>query len=150
VLGAEGSGTYMLANAIEASDPDVFVLRRSYPHAGEWPKFNHLIQECRFRNFFEIDVLFIVRDFYATSQSVLRRDPDRELHILYGTQSAALADIGNSIIRPFTGIFADDFTYVTYEAFVGSEGFRRWLFEERLGLPYPDFEVTDENSKYYR
>jgi hypothetical protein len=149
VLGAEGSGTYMLANAIEAADPDVFILRRSYPHAGEWPVFSDLLEECRFRSHYDIHVIFIMRDFYATAQSVLHRDPERKLINLYNNQSMAAAEIGN-IIEPLSGIMAERLTYVTYEAFVGSEGFRRWLFEERLGLPFPeDFEVYDGNVKYY-
>lgn len=149
ILGPEGSGTYMMADAIEAADPNVFVLRRSYPHAGEWPKFRHLLEECRFRNYYDIHVVFILRDFYVTAQSVLRRDPERNLLQLYNNQSSAVAEIGN-IIEPLWGIMAERFTYVTYEAFVESEGFRRWLFEERLGLPFPeDFDVYDGNAKYY-
>jgi hypothetical protein len=85
VLGPEGSGTYMLANAIEAADPEAFVLRRSYPHAGEWPRIEKLIQECRFRSYHDITIIFILRDFYATAQSVLRRDPNREIEKIYIT-----------------------------------------------------------------
>lgn len=72
----------------------------------------------------------------------MRRDPPREpINSAYGLQLVANAALNHS----------DEFTYVTYEAFCLSDGFRRWLFEERLQLPYPaDFEIKYANEKYYQ
>ncbi len=164
VLGGEGNGTYMLANALVKAGCAIFdtlndvcntpkpfnVIRRSLPHAGEWIDLSAWFNQLRTRfGFDNVNVLFIVREPNAASKSVEMRDPTRDFRGLYygsylGQQRQAfhkLTEVAGLTMK---------LTYLTYEAFIHSEGFRRWLFEERLQLPYPeDFEVTDQNRKYY-
>lgn len=164
VLGAEGSGTNMLRDALVAAGcswkqghesyqddyhfeemESPFVFRRSLPHAGEWPDLEKNIDSLIKADFY-VHVLFIIRDFFATASSVVRRDYQRDLDTCYSNQQKMLTFIGEVAYFDRSII-----TYITYEAFCLNEGFRKWLFEERLGLPYPaDFQIWYANDQYYK
>lgn len=135
--------------------PDLLTIRRSFYHNNEIPDANAIINQLT-RGGYKIDTLFIMRDCYATWQSFLRRNPP---------SPADDAPIWN--FRPqrntlvFLGKLLDDgdffsaaafarFTPITYEGFCLQPGFRKWLFEERLGLTNPvDFEIRFANPQYY-
>lgn len=162
VLGLEGAGTYMMHNAlvesgcinfdveykpkgVESLGVDV-AIRRSFPHAGKWPMWKWLDYRCREAGYATV-LIWIIREPNAQVQSVLRRDPARNIIDLLENQKSFFKDM--SEIAHYSRK-EPAWVVVTYSAFIHSEGFRRWLFEERLGLPYPeDFEVRDENIKYY-
>lgn len=87
----------------------------------------------------------MLRDFHASARSVIRRGYGRSIDECYSNQRKAFKEMAF-----LCNLNIGEFTYVTYEAFCLSEGFRRWLFEERLQLPYPeDFQIFFANSQYY-
>ena len=163
ILGSEGSGTHMLRNALieagcswkqeheshldnykfeEMKSP--FVFRRSLPHAGRWPNLRYLVATMQQAEF-DVHILFTIRDFNASAKSVIRRDYQGTEYDCYHNQREAIVSIGE-----FLGYYPAKFTYITYESFCLSEGFRKWLFNDRLGLPYPEnFEIKYGNDKYY-
>lgn len=166
VLGSEGSGTHMMRNAlveaechweqwfeeVEIDDidfmelPDRIVIRRSLPHAGKWPSLRQLIQKLEDADY-SIHAIYMVRNFHAAAMSTIRRDYQRDIETCYFNQLFGLTKVAE-IIGSY--LVTTDFTYVTYEAFCLEQGFRRWLFEQRLGLPYPhDFQIHYANSQYY-
>lgn len=163
VLGSEGSGTHCLRNALieagchweqwheahqdnykfgEMESP--FVFRRSLPHAHIWPNIRNIVDAINFAGF-EVHVLFTIRDFNASAKSVLRRNNLKREEDCFYNQKEAIVAIGDFVRHHHA-----TFTYVVYEAFCLSEGFRKWLFNDRLGLPYPEnFEIKYANDKYY-
>ncbi|MCK5641981.1 MAG: hypothetical protein KAJ19_14350 [Gammaproteobacteria bacterium] len=163
VIGSEGSGTNMLAEAFVSAGcyynpkhnshlnnyefekmPSPFVFRRSLPHAHEWPEPRRIrIQMEKAK--FEVTPIFIIRDWFCTVSSVIRR-----------TQPVDV--VGKSVIvednmRYAFQIVSDeklyDLIYVSYESFCLHPEFRRWLFVERLGLKEPTIEIKYANPKYY-
>lgn len=120
----------------ESEPPLVF--RRSLPHAGEWPHLMHY-SALMMRAGFRTQPIIIFRDWNATVQSVLRRDPERRASVVEWNMRKAIREIG-SLIDPI---------YITYEAFCLEPGFRKWLFVERFGLAEPDIEIKYANLKYY-
>ncbi len=164
ILGLEGAGNYMLQNALveagcgkndrldkeppdyealEQFDGDI-VIRKSFPHAEHWPIWERLLKRCLLYGY-DVFIIWIIRETNARTQSVIRRDPQRDVSDLLLYQTSFFQEL--SRIKNYSV----DYEIITYSAFVHSEGFRRWLFEERLQLPYPeDFEVlTDRNDQYY-
>lgn len=162
VTGPEGSGNYMMTEALRlsgvtevlrgirtyntnymnliASFPNTISFMRSLPAARMWPNFDYAIEAFK-RWDYEIDVLFMTRDFNATYESQKRR----------GSPYSRIKAEEN--IRRAYQIVACTFEYfipVSYEAFCNSEGFRKWLFIKRLGLPATTIELREENEKYYR
>jgi hypothetical protein len=112
VVGAEGSGTYMLTEALVKAGcfwrqgheshledyrfdkvPSPFVFHRSLPHAGEWPDLRVIVPQAK-EAFDEFYLLYIFRDFYATQQSVLNRDPSRDPHEIFAHQVDAFVYAG--------------------------------------------------------
>jgi hypothetical protein len=154
--GPEGSGTYMLAEAIVATgvvfyhstfehepihpddlkraDGDI-VIHRSLPHARRMPDLQAMRSDLVMYGGFQfenIHTLFIVREMNATISSVIRRNPAityDEQHIIWRKAFQHMS---------YEYYIAKPIILVTYSAFCLSEGFRRWLFEERLQLPYPE------------
>lgn len=165
VLGSEGSGTHCLRNALieagchwkqwheahqdnykfgEIESP--FVFRRSLPHAGVWVTSIDYCKMLHEAGFFT-HILFCVRDAYATAKSVIRRDKTRTIEQSLANQQEAFRQTGVYLHNLET---PNKFTCIVYEAFCLSEGFRKWLFNDRLGLPYPEnFEIKYGNLKYY-
>ena len=150
VVGAEGSGTYMLWEALASAgcgvdiekNPENYAARRSLPHAGEWPDIVGWVWDVVKRNY-EPYPIFILRDWYCTVRSITWRDASRDweeteknMVRAFATMGAIAAEYHNS-------------TYVTYEAFCLSEGFRRWLFKTKLCLPEPTIEINFANEKWY-
>jgi len=150
VIGVEGSGTYMLWEALASAGcgididekPMNYTERWSLPHAGEWPNFPRVMDELEAVGY-EIQPLVIFRDYYCTIKSVLRRDTKREWGLVELNMATALKTIGliSSIYK--------NIVYITYEAFCQSEGFRRWLFKSKLCLPEPTIEINFANEKWY-
>lgn len=155
VVGSEGSGTNMLEEAFvsagcyrdskhasgfhpdfsESRNPLVF--RRSLPHAGRWHplmRYSALLLRAGFR----VQPIIIFREWNATVQSVLRRDPETRASVVEWNMRKAIREIGNLI----------DPIYITYEAFCLEPGFRKWLFA-RFDLPDPQIEIKYANPKYY-
>ncbi len=161
VVGAEGSGTNMLAEAFVSAGchyeprhnshledyefekmPDLLVFRRSIPHAGETPEFAEIRSDMEMAGY-DILPIFIFREWNATIKSVLRRSSLRNVKMLE-------SKIRYGLFRAVELFQHWGFIYITYEAFCLSENFRRWLFVERLGLKEPEIEIAYANEKYYR
>ena len=156
VVGPEGSGTNMLEEAFvsagcyrdsrhaSGTEPDSsdsqspLVFRRSLPHAGKWPDLMHY-SALLLRAGFAVRPVIIFRDWNATVQSVLRRNPESRASVIEWNMRKAIREIGN-LIYPI---------YITYEAFCFHPEFRKWLFVEKLGLAEPDIEIKYANLKYY-
>lgn len=164
IIGAEGCGNYMLRNALVSAGcyheakldtffddpydydfgnmPDKLAFHRSIPHAGKYEDLAQLAA-CLGDGGYKVHVLITFREQNAVANSVSRRK-GLDYYDVYYDYVHALRYI------PRILGWVEQLTIVTYEAFVTSEGFRRWLFEERLGLSYPeDFEVYNANEAYY-
>ena len=158
VIGPEGSGTNLLAEAFVSAGchynpahnshlddyefekmPDPFVFRRSMPHAGKWPRLG-ILEHKMTRAGFDVETILILRDYYCTIQSVIKRDPKRGFREAELNMQSVIRDIGWQI---------PDVIYVTYESFCLHPEFRRWLFVDRLGLKEPTIEIKYANPKYY-
>lgn len=158
VLGAEGSGTNMLAKALVLAGchedprhrvymddyefekmPDLLMFRRSLPHAGKWPDpgYNRAQME---KAGYEVVPLFIIRDWFCTVRSVIRR-AFRHIGDIEDNMRKALYTVADAFPRCLT--------YVSYESFCLHPEFRRWLFVERLGLKESTIEINYANPKYY-
>lgn len=156
VVGSEGSGTYMLAEAFASvgctycdkddveeflndNQPDNLVLRRSLPHAGKFPLIGNIHSELMSRGY-KVKVFVIVRDQYATLRSVAKRkyletfDPK---HF-----DVAMNIIGNMFMQ-------FDCRLVTYSSFVESAPLRRMFFAN-LDFDEPDMEFYNGNSRYFK
>jgi len=152
VIGPEGSGTYMLAEAfvssgctycdkddveafIKEQQPDLLVLRRSLPHRGGWPDFRKFIGLLE-SNSYEVTMVGIVRDSLASEASTRKRNPERSY---YPVEALFHLSKGLSIIGGH---------YISYEYFTQSVQYRRKIFDLHR-LPEPDMEFYDGNAKYY-
>ena len=165
-VGAEGSGTYMLRNALVAAGcfadgrldgihedykfetaPHSWSLaiRRSYPHAGEWPYLGQVVNPLLEADY-DVTVLWIIREWNATAKSVERRTGTRHLPVF-----ANVAKATTLIARQLdTYRFDVRMFMVSYEAFCLTPGYRRWLFEDMLSLTNPvDFKIKYANDQYY-
>lgn len=153
VIGTEGSGTYMLAEAFVAAgctycdkddlddfltgqEPDLLVLRRSIPHAGIWPHIGGICRNLYKHGYLPL-LIAIVRDSLAASKSVERRGGNGDL------QNHALQIVGKALSENFG-------RFISYEYFTYSRAYRKSIFES-LELPEPTgMEFYDGNKKYYR
>lgn len=161
VTGPEGSGNYMMTDALRLAGvqeqirgrpawdtnyahlvpgfPPLVSVMRSLPAAHGWPDWGYAVRAFTDAGY-TITPLFMVRELNATIHSQLRRG---------AVETAEQAEVHiRRAYRVVVDAF-DNFVPVSYEAFVGSEGFRRWLFAERLGLPMTTLEVDNRNRKYY-
>jgi len=153
VIGPEGSGTYMLAEAfvsagctycdkddVEAflseQQPNLLVLRRSLPHAGEWPSME-LIERHLKRTGYSVALLAIIRDSLACLKSVTKRKGSFDSRIF----GQALERLGFYLEK--------EGRLISYEYFTSSIQYRQEIFNS-LGLVSPrEMEFYDGNAKYY-
>lgn len=154
VIGPEGSGTYMLAEAfvaagctycgkddideflITAKEPDPLVLRRSIPHAGIWPNISGIYRNLYKHGYLPI-LIAIVRDSVAAALSVENRGGNGDL------QNMSLQLVGKALSENFG-------RFISYEYFISSRAYRKSIFES-LELPEPTgMEFYDGNKKYYK
>lgn len=167
VLGAEGSGTYMMRDALvsagcswdsrfdsfeyEPTDlmrmKNLFVFRRSIPHADQWPKIDEIIHHLKMASYKEIIIIWMIREMHSTIKSVAnRRRKEASGDELLGNYFATFPlqqQIPNWPI-------SENLIMITYGYFVTSEPYRRWLFRYRFYLPYPEkFAFYDGNRKYF-
>ena len=158
VIGAESSGTRVLTRAfisagcwgngehIQRLDarpkfdvfPALIVFRRSLPHfhePTEWPDVGE-IQENIKKAGYELTTVAIMRDSEITALSQIRNQ-----HI------SDLEEAENNIEKAIriVGLFADDFIH--YHTFVTDAWYRKEKFEG-FGLPEPDMDFYNGNSKY--
>ncbi len=154
IIGPEGSGTYMLAEAfvsagciyddrlnestIHVNSPEKVVARMSVPCAGKFINPKDLFIPY-IRAGYRIVFLVIFRDVNASRLSVLGRDPERTYVQVWDEYRKAMVQI--------VGILPAAIV-VSYEAFVDNPGYRRWLFEF-YGLSEPTGEWFNANEKYY-
>jgi hypothetical protein len=161
VIGPEGSGTNMLAEAFvsagchynpahnshlddyefeKMSDP--FVFRRSLPHAHRWPDVKNIYEEMKFADC-DVQILLILRDWYCTIKSVERRTKPTDIvgHFILKEEN----------MRGALHVISElpELIYISYESFCLHPEFRRWLFVDRLGLEEPTIEIKYANLKYY-
>lgn len=159
VMGAEGSGNHMMAEAFRSSGcfedkrhglymedyefeqmPDLFVFWRSLPHAGRFPNLTKMKTQLETAGFEVVPVLML-RDWYCTMQSVIRRGYQHDPHQVQANMRMAL--------QLSIKAFPDSLVYVSYESFCHHPEFRAWLFEERFGLPAPRLQIFYANPRYY-
>ena len=165
VIGPEGSGTNMLAEAFVSVGchynpehnshlndydfemmPDPFVIRRSLPHAGEWPDIALISKKMEDADF-GVFKLFMIRDWYCSLMSVVRRDPNK-----YSSMWEAQYQGGYEVrdaVRIAINSFGNELHSISYEAFCLDPEYRRWLFVDRFGLKEPTIEIKYANTKYY-
>lgn len=153
-IGAEGSGTYMLAEAFVSSgctycdkddvdeflkeqQPDLLVLRRSLPHAGHWPGIHNILTSLE-RNHYGFRLLCLTREPNSSKRSVMKRKKSSYKAFEY---EEAFRKCGEYVDR-YAGMV------VPYEYFVLSKNYRKSLFDQ-LDLPAPQMEFYDGNTKYY-
>ena len=159
VVGSEGSGTYMLAEALveagcfyipEEMEQDLervlklnigtdVVIRRSIPHAGEFIDLYTLAAIMRDAGF-DLRIIAIVREPNATINSVFNRvaqDKEGILDNMHGAWTCISELMQGFVVLP-----------ITYEAITQSRGFQQWLFNE-LELDMPGYSFYDGNAKYY-
>lgn len=142
-IGQEGSGTYMLHNAIvnSSNNDDHIAMRVSVPHAHRWPEIRNIIEDLFSKGYYVLPII-IMREKVATLNSINARDKTRIL-----TDMDYHARL--SYIMEQTAPFSMHLEMITYEAFVTSESFRRNFFD-RIGLPYPEgMQIYNANEKYY-
>jgi len=158
VVGPEGSGTYMMAEAlVEAGcsyianegnlegvlpycPDDTIVIRRSIPHRKEFIDL-YTIASIASQAGYDVLPIGILREPNAVRLSVYNRAATIKKDVFENMIGAitCMAELGSGFpILP-----------ITYEAMIGSKGFREWLFRE-IGLPYPsNYIFLDQNGKYY-
>ena len=161
VIGPEGSGTHMLTDAFRSvgcheepwhggypddgnyrfnTMPDLFVFRRSLPHAYRWPDIQVIRKQMEYDGGYKVQPLLIMRDWFCTIKSVIRRG-------YQGEWETCESNMRQGPLMAFRDL--PDLIYVTYESFCHHPQFRRWLFGEKLELPNPTLEIKYANPKYY-
>lgn len=160
VIGPEGCGTYMLAEAlvsagctycdqetmdgvrefIKGSESERFVLRRSIPHRGQMPIIQYLARSLEDDGHYVV-LLAIVRELLPAMLSVQNRDPEKTFDHLRLNYGQALEIIAKNVMWTGAGV-------LSYEYFVLSKKYRKKVFSD-YGLPEPEMEFYDGNAKYY-
>ena len=161
VVGPEGSGTYMLSEALviagclyvpDESTTDIerllnwnpkqdAVIRRSIPHRGEFIDLYTIASVVKSAGY-DVQAIAIFREPNATCHSVYRRAKTKRNDVYENMMGAMTCISELSMGFPVLPI--------TYEAVVGSVGFREWLFVEKFSLKYPNsYKFYDGNKKYY-
>jgi hypothetical protein len=154
VIGPESSGTKFLTRLfvkagcygdawhkqrLDTEEPNepLVVLRRSYPHGGEWPDLREIVE--RFKGY-DVRVILIVRSQQFTVAS-RRRHAKGDLH---GQALEALQRIGSQWWE-----CSVPGAWITYEALVRyPKNTIHWLFGW-CGLPIPKgVKIKDGNEKY--
>jgi len=165
VTAPEGSGSYMLAEWLSAGGCKYIpeeeelveilnaeiaknvVIRRSMPHRNKWISIAKIGRDINFNTDYDVVFIGIIRDQFATVQSVQNRSFDITDYdvLLFSNRRAAISKI-SGIIQDFRG------EIITYESMVNNEGFRRrlWAHLDLEWHDYPeDYEFYDGNEKYY-
>lgn len=155
VVGPESSGTRMLTEALircgieggeghyQAVDnqlgnpPDVFVIRRSLPHGGQWPPLLRMKKRLLDKGY-ELIPIAIYRDERITALSQIRNS-----HVRDEKEARKKIRVAKNIIEQTY----DNLIIVQYETFVGDSRIRKAFFN-RLGLEEPDMEFYNGNAKY--
>jgi len=156
IVGLEGSGTYMLAEAFVAAgctycdkddvkaflkeqQPEELVLRRSFPHAGHMPCIA-CIDRILKQNKYAVYYYLIIRDEDSAIRSAQRRGSTtfKDGGEMYHNAKRFIGDI----------LMGYPCRIVTYECFVRYPEMRRNLFENH-DFESPDMEFYDGNAKYY-
>lgn len=123
---------------LSEKQPNLLVVRRSLPHAGEWPDIHKLYKDILIKNY-GIKVLCITREYHSAKRSVLRR---KDAYVCFEFEEAFKK--AGEYVESLGGYV------VSYEYFVLSSGYRKYLFEAVMDLPAPKMEFYDGNAKYYK
>lgn len=151
IIAPEGCGSYMLAEAfvsagctycdkddieefLKEQQPDLLVVRRSLPHAGEWPNIPDMHQTLKDFGY-EVWYYSIVRDGFCATMSVKRRRRNSDTKQLVENYHKALEQLTSPTL--------------SYEYFVLSPQYRKFIFAD-AGLPPPEMEFYDGNEKYFK
>lgn len=158
IIGAESSGTRVLAQSFISSDVfgdgghaqrldfmddeglieidyDV-VFRRSLPHAGEWPVITEIVERFT-RTGFKVVVVGILRETSFVINSQLRNSQ----HSDNVTDASEKIQRANRLVNDYAE------TIVEYTPFVNSEEYRNSFFADYF-LPPPSIYYYDGNQKY--
>lgn len=153
IVGAEGSGTRMLADSFVAAgciacdrdiafflaeqQPSWLVVRRSLPQAGEWLALEAVIKTLRAKQY-KCTVLFVVRDQLASELSIKRKEEN----------PTAREDFWHAL--SVMAAFAQEYEgrLLSYEYFVLSQDYRRAIMRG-YGLREPETKFYDGNKQYY-
>lgn len=160
VIGPESSGTKFLTKLLIQSgfygdwwhnqrldkkipNEKKVVLRRSYPHGGEWPKLNELI--LRFESAgYEVRIILIIRSMQFSIESRKRKGA-----LNMDNMRRSLRVIGSQLEQTKV-----DYLWITYEAILMYKKLAiEWVFEW-LGSPTPKMtgksKIKDGNAKYLK
>lgn len=157
VIGPEGCGTYMLAEAfvsagctycdkdvieefLKEQQPDMFVFRRSLPHAGTYPDVPDILGNLNMIGY-KTTMVAIVRDQRTAEISTFMRKFN-ETYVPGDKYGFAIRVIGHYVQNGTCRL-------ISYEYFVSSPPYRKQLFED-YGLPEPEMGFYDGNEKYYK
>ena len=151
VVGPQSSGTNMMQEILRQAGCAVhkdglpmqrcdLVWRTSIPEAGSFPLL--VSQQLKWRREgYKVVPLIMTRDWNAIVQSQIKR-------AYVNSREIAEGEIREAYRFAFTQ--CSGFIAVSYESFCTSREFRKWLFEERLGLPLvEDFQIYYANGQYY-
>lgn len=154
IIGPEGSGTYMLAEAfvaagctycdkddvvdfLEEQQPELLVIRRSLPHAGDMPNIIDIDWQLADKEY-QVFYIWLIRDQASAQESTSKR----KKRFRGDDFKDAIEFIGE--FYPLMGG-----RMISYEYFVSSIKYRQSIFNG-LGLVSPrEMEFYDANAKYY-
>jgi hypothetical protein len=167
ILGGEGTGTYMMRDVLVNAGcswdsrfdsfeydwqdlmrmKDLFVFRRSIPHADEWPEVGKIIRDLKKASYDPVFVIWMVREMHAACMSVKRRRKEATgAELIYNY----LASFPLQQNIPNWPTLTENFAQISYDYFVTWGPYRRWLFKYRFKLPYPEnYLFFDGNRKYF-
>lgn len=161
VLGPESSGTRMMTEILisagcfgdatssqrldsgipEGTSPIVW--RRSAPHAQEYPPLGKMIGRVQGLGY-DVRAIVMTRDWHAMlrSQVAWGHTPT----VAKARERTRMGYLHIFMHLRGTGI---PFTVVSYESLVQRSGAALSAVMDELDLPTPDFEIRDENAKWY-
>lgn len=157
VIGPESSGTRMLTEVLvkagcegdygheqrwdtEEIKGDLVVWRRSYPHLQEPVEIKALLERLKD---YEVKVIITTRDFYPMARSSVLRGHCK-------TTDEALNRMNDAYCKVFAQLkkLKLPFIVVSYENLALNKNAINVLLAE-LKLPLTNFEITNQNEKYY-
>jgi hypothetical protein len=159
VVGPESSGTKLTAELLRRAgcrsmaivggddgpelplDGHHPLIRRSFPHGGDWPSFTDLV---RLLAVDEVHVVVTARDWVAMVSSQVNRN-------LAADRPTALDNVRRAYREIFSGICALDLPFIlsSYETLTSHPRAAAGLLAA-LGLPTASVETYKGNEKWYR
>jgi hypothetical protein len=137
---------------MEVEEP-LIVIRRSYPHDGEWADIRKIADALRKHGYDDIQLVVTVRDWAYTVPSMTRMRHRRPIHYQKNVDSFEQREsiAQEAFIQLFKKVGETNlpFIVVTYENLVQNTTFFMKWFKDKLELPkLPSLLIVDGNSKW--